>query len=91
MKKLIVILAVLIAIFLLMYFSVSTERAGCVCSVLTTEDTKHSITSILNSVWDPDSASEGTFTRLITTCDHGERLHITIYPDEGYFSGYIAK
>ena len=91
MKKLIVILAVLIAICLLMYFSVCNDRSECVCSVLTTEDTKHPITSILDSVWDPDSASEETFTRLLTTCKHGKRVSLTVFTDEGYFAGRIVK
>ena len=59
MKKLIIILVVLVAICSLMYISVCNDRTGCICSILTTEDTKHPITSILESVWDPDSASEG--------------------------------
>ena len=91
MKKLIIILSVLIASCSLMYISLCNDRSGCVCSVLTTEDTKYPITSILESVWDPYSASEGTFTRLLTTCKHGKRVCLTIFPDEGYYSGYIVK
>ena len=91
MKKLIIILAVLIAICLLVYFAVSNDRSECVCSVLTTVDTKHPITSILESVWDLDSASEGTFTRLLTTCKHGKRVCLTVFTDEGYFVGNIVK
>lgn len=91
MKKLIIILVVLVAICSLMYISVCNDRSGCICSILTTEDTKHPITSILESVWDPNSASEGTFTRLRTTCKHGKRVSLTIFSDEGYYSGYIVK
>jgi len=91
MKKLIIILVVLVAICSLMYISVCNNRSGCICSILTTEDTKHPITSILESVWDPDSASEGTFTRLFITCEHEERVRLTVFTDEGYFLGCIVK
>ena len=91
MKKLIIILAVLIVVCLHMYSSVCNARSGCVCSILTKEDTKHPITSILDSVWDPDSASEGTFTRLLTTCEHGEKIFLMVFTDEGYFFGHILK
>ena len=91
MKKLIIILSVLIASCSLMYISVCNDRSRCVCSVLTTEDTKYPITSILESVWDPYSASEGTFTRLRTTCSHGKRVSLTVFTDEGYFVGRIVK
>ena len=91
MKKLIIILVVLVAICSLMYISVCNDRSGCICSILTTEDSKHPITSILESVWDPDSASEGTFTRLLTTCKHGKRVSLTVFTDEGYFVGRIMK
>lgn len=91
MKKLIIILAVLIAICLLICFSVCNERSECVCSVLTIDNTKYPITSILNSVWEFDSTSEGTFTRLLTTCEHGKRVCLTIFPDEGFFEGYIVE
>ena len=91
MKKLIITLAVLIAICLLMCFSVCSDRSECVCFVLTEEDTKHPITSILDSVWDTDSAVDGTFTRLLTTCKHGERVSITIFTDEGFFVGHKVK
>jgi len=91
MKKLIIILVVLVAICSLMYISVCNDRSGCICSILTTEDTKHPITSILESVWDPDSASEGTFTRLLTTCKHGKRVSLIVFTDEGYFVGRIMK
>lgn len=92
MKKLIIILVVLVAICSLMYISVCNDRSECICSILTTEDTKHPITSsILESVWDPNSASEGTFTRLRTTCKHGKRVSLTVFTDEGYFVGRIMK
>lgn len=91
MKKLIIILVVLVAICSLMYISIYNDRPGCICFVLTTEDTKHPITSILESVWDLDSASEGTFTRLLTTCKHGKRVCLTVFTDEGYFVGSIVK
>lgn len=91
MKKLIIILVVLVSICLLMYISVCNDRSGCICSVLTTEDTKYPITSILESVWDPYSASEGTFTRLRTTCSHGKRVSLMVFTDEGYFVGCIVE
>lgn len=31
----------------------------------------------------------GTFAIVRTKCDHGKAIHLTVYPDEGIFSGYI--
>lgn len=91
MKKLVIILIALTTVCLLLCFSAWKERLGCVCSILTEEETKHPLTTILNSVWDTYSATEGTFTRLLTTCNHGERISITIFTDDGYFVGYKVK
>lgn len=65
MKKLIINLVVLVAICLLMYISVCNDRSGCICSILTTEDTKHPITSILESVLGPLFCIRGDIHTII--------------------------
>lgn len=39
----------------------------------------------------PGFEENGTLTRLLTTCKHGERIRLTILSDEGYFVGCIVN
>ena len=66
-------------------------RSNCMCSILTHQEERYPITSHLNSIWDISSADEGIFIRLIVTCEHGKRIYATIYPDEGYYTGYMDE
>lgn len=95
MKKLIIIFTSIAVLFLLFFYlewqDRSQDRSDCVCTVLTEHETRHPISPILNSVWDMDSAAKGSFIRLLTTCEHEKRICITIFPDEGFFVGYIVR
>lgn len=65
------------------------ETRDCPCSVLTKSDQTLTIDDRLARIYDLDCLSTGTFTLLTTNCDHGYRLQITIYPDEGVYRGKI--
>lgn len=91
MKRLTIFLSLLAVICMLVIIGGRSDRTECVCSVLNDQETRHPITPLLNSIWDIDSANDGTFTRLLTTCKHGVRIRITIFSDEGYYVGCIAN
>ena len=82
------VLLVLLALGLVVGHMIIGNRPDCICSTLTRQEERYPITSALNVILDINSAGEGTFIRIITTCEHGERIHATIFPDEGYFTGY---
>ena len=67
----------------------NTDKQDCICSVLGRQSARYPITSRLYSVYDFDSTNPGTFVMLQTTCRHGNRVILTIYPEEGYFEGYL--
>ena len=62
---------------------------GCVCSVLTSTEQTLPIDERLYRVYEQDAMRSGTFAIVRMTCDHGKAIHLTVYPDEGIFSGYI--
>ena len=64
-------------------------KQDCICSVLSIQSARYPITSHLYSVYDLESVNPGTFVMLQTTCKHGNRVILTIYPDEGFFEGYL--
>jgi len=64
------------------------ETKNCLCSVLTEENKTYPIDDRLFSIAERDMLISGTFTRLTTSCPHGARIQLTIYPDEGIYSGY---
>jgi len=61
----------------------------CVCSVLTSTEQTLPIDERLYRVYEQDAMRSGTFAIVRTKCDHGKAIHLTVYPDEGIFSGYI--
>lgn len=65
------------------------DRSHCVCSKLTTENQTFTIDAPLYRVCEKDTLSSGTFMIVRTTCDHGQKLHLTVRPDEGTYSGYL--
>lgn len=62
---------------------------GCICSVLTSTEQTHSIDERLYRVYEQEAMRSGTFAIVRTKCEHGKAIHLTVYPDEGVFSGYI--
>ena len=91
MKRFIIILSVLMTICLLLIIVSRSGRTECVCSILSDHESRHPITPLLDSIWDINSANEGTFIRLLTTCKHGKRIRVTVFSDEGYFVGCIVN
>lgn len=68
-----------------------TERYTCLCMLLTEEHKVYQIDDRLFSVIDPAMLNPGTFTRINTHCPHHVPVFLTIYIDEGWFSGQIVK
>ena len=66
------------------------ETRDCPCSVLTKDEQTLQIDDRLARVYDLDCLNTGTFMLLTTNCDHGFRIQITIYPDEGVYRGKIV-
>ena len=67
----------------------NADKQDCICLVLSKQSARYPITSHLSSVYDLESLNPGTFVMLHTTCKHGNRVILTIYPDEGFFEGYL--
>lgn len=67
------------------------DRRNCVCSMLMTTEKAFTIDDRFYRVCEKDTLSSGTFMIVRTTCDHDEQLHLTVYPDEGIFKGYIPN
>ena len=67
------------------------DQQQCVCSMLTEEEQTFSIDDRLYRVCERDTMKSGVFMYIRTSCDHGRNLHLTVFPDEGIFKGYILK
>lgn len=67
------------------------DRQQCVCSMLTEEEQTFSIDDRLYRLCERDTMKSGVFMYVRTSCDHGRNLHLTVFPDEGIFKGYILK
>lgn len=62
---------------------------GCVCSVLSSTEQTLLINERLYRIYEQDAMRSGTFAIVRTTCDHGKAIHLTVYPDEGIYRGYL--
>ena len=62
---------------------------GCVCSVLSSTEQTFPIDERFYRVCERDTLHSGTFSIVRTQCDHGKLLHLTVYPDEGIYKGYL--
>ena len=82
---------VIICFFVLVFMLIlgNADKQDCICSVLSRQSARYPITSHLYSVYDLESVNSGTFVMLQTTCKHGNRVILTIYPDDGYIEGYL--
>ena len=67
------------------------DRQQCVCSMLTEEEQTFSIDDRLYRVCEKDTMKSGVFMYVRTSCDHGKNLHLTVFPDEDIFKGFILK
>ena len=67
------------------------ETRDCPCSVLSYQEETYPIDEKLDRIISCDSLDSGTFTLVTTTCDHGVRIQLTLYPDEAVFRGKRIK
>lgn len=64
---------------------------GCVCSVLSFAEQEFAIDERFYRVCEEDTLRTGTFAVVRTQCDHGKSIHLTVYPDEGLYRGYLQQ
>ena len=64
---------------------------GCVCSILTSTEQVFAIDERFYRVCEEDTLRSGTFAVIRTQCDHGKSIHLTVYPDEGIYRGYLQQ
>ena len=63
------------------------ETRDCPCSVLSYQEETYPIDEKLDRIVSRDSLKTGTFSLITTTCDHGVRMQLTIYNDNGTYRG----
>ena len=61
------------------------DRADCVCSVLTYELEQHEIDDRVRAICDCNS--RGTHLLVQMTCEHGVRIQLQVFPDNGFYWG----
>lgn len=96
MKKNLVLIAIACSLLLLICISIITynsyiDRQGCACSILTAKEQTFTIDDRLYRVCEKDTMSAGTFMYVRTECDHGKRLHLTVHPDQGIYTGFLIE
>lgn len=64
---------------------------GRVCSVLSCTEQTLPIDERLYRIYEQDAMRSGTFAIVRTKCDHGKAIHLTVYPDEGIYRGYLQQ
>jgi hypothetical protein len=64
---------------------------GCVCSVLSNTEQTFPIDERFYRVCEEDTLRSGTFAIIRTKCDHGNQLHLTVWQDDGVYSGYVIN
>lgn len=67
------------------------DHQKCLCSQLTKEPQLYPIDEKLLAICDGVDKETGVFIRVSTQCKHGVSLHLTVFPDEGYYLGSIAS
>lgn len=65
------------------------DHQNCLCSQLTTESQRYPIDDKLLAICDGVDKETGVFIQISTRCKHGVSLHLTVYPDEGFYRGFI--
>ena len=83
------VMVVLLLCLIVLWARGYADRRQCVCSILTTEEQTYAIDNRLYRVCEKDTLNSGTFMIVRTTCDHGNRLHLTVMPDEAIYKGYV--
>ena len=64
---------------------------GCVCSLLTETEQTYPIDDKFYRICEQDTLRSGTFAIIRTQCDHGKYIHLTVYPDNSTYKGYIKS
>ena len=64
------------------------ERKDCLCMLLTEETKQYPIDDKLLAVYEGANQESGVFIRATVPCEHGVSLNLTIYPDEGFYTGF---
>ena len=95
MKKVVVSVAILSVIAVLLGktaqgISNYADRKACVCSILTTEEQTLPIDDRLYRICPKDTLKTGTFMLVVTRCDHGRNIRLTVLPDEGKYRGCLV-
>ena len=89
-KEFCIIFGTAAVIFILMINLLAyLETRDCPCSVLSYQEETYPIDEKLDRIISRESLKTGTFSLITTTCDHGVRMQLTIYPDEGVYRGKI--
>ena len=81
----ILLLGVCAAILLYCRLAWIHDRADCVCSVLTYELEQHEIDDRVRAICDCNSS--GTHLLVQMTCEHGVRIQLQVFPDNGFYWG----
>ena len=81
----ILLLGVCAAILLYCRLAWIHDRADCVCSVLTNELEQHEIDDRVRAICDCNSS--GTHLLVQMTCEHGVRIQLQVFPDNGFYWG----
>ena len=83
--------AILLSLFVTLFFVLEHKHRDCICSILTQKEERYPLSLLPSSMWDEHMSESGVFIRMITSCEHGTRIHATIYPDQEYFLAHIEK
>ena len=89
LKTVLVLLVVLVGALAWLGINDYIDRSHCVCSKLTAETQTFAMDDSFYRVCEKDTLASGTFMIVRTTCDHGRKIHLTVQPDEGTYSGYL--
>ena len=87
-KEFCIVFSLAAALFILMInLLVYLETRDCPCSVLSYQEETYPIDEKLDRIISRDSLKTGTFSLITTTCDHGVRMQLTIFNDNGTYRG----
>lgn len=90
LKYVIIIIGTAIIIAILPLFHM-IETHSCLCSSLSSYEQRKTIDDRLGRIIDLDSLNPGTFSYITTTCEHGARIQLRVFPDENYYLGRLLK
>ena len=89
-KNVIIIIGTAIGIAILPFLHM-LETHSCLCSSLSSYEQRKTIDDRLGRIIDLDSLNPGTFSYITTTCEHGARIQLRVFPDENYYLGRLLN